>query len=194
MVTSVLTQRQFTIDEYHRMGESGILHEDDRVELIEGKIVSMSPIGLRHTACVKRLIKLFSSLVQNNQTLISVQDPLIVNNHNEPEPDIVLLKYLEDCYESKRPSDEDALLVIEVADTSLTYDKTIKVPLYAKSQISDLWIVDLNSNTTQTFRFSNGKTYQEVKTHKNQDAITPLAFPDFSISVSNIFGTKTKYS
>ncbi len=192
MVTSLLKHRQFTVEQYHRMGETGILHEDDRVELIEGEIVDMTPVGIRHKACVKRLNTLFNSLINTNQALIGVQDPLILDEYNEPEPDIVLFHYRQDYYENQHPSAEDALLVIEVADTSLPYDQNIKVPLYAKSHIQELWIVDLQSNSVQTYRSSNGESFQEIQTYSEQDTITPLAFPKHSISVSSIFGTQSK--
>ena len=187
-VETILKRRLFSISEYHRMRKAGILHEDDRVELIEGEIVTMSPIGLRHMACVKRLNSLFSTLRKNEPFLISVQDPLYLDEWNEPIPDIVLLKYRDDFYENKRPCAEDALVVIDVSDSSISYDQSIKVPLYAKGLIYELWIVDLTSSTVQTFCSSNGELFQEVHVYNAEDIILPLVFPKQPISVSSILG------
>lgn len=193
MASTITKRKQFTTDEYHRMGETGILHEDDRVELIEGEIIEMTPIGLRHSACVKRLNNLFTPLMAAKQTLISVQDPLFLDEHNEPQPDIILLNYREDFYENKQADAKDALLVIEVAESSLHYDVNVKIPLYARSFIHELWLVDLQSNSVQTYHSSNGEAFHEKQRNDTKQSITPLAFPEHPISVQSIFGMKSDH-
>jgi len=122
-----LVRHRFTVEEYHRMGQAGILSEDDRVELIEGEIVEMAPVGSRHAACVKRLNALLSRRA-GGRALVSVQDPIRLGEHSEPQPDLALLKPREDFYAAAHPGPEDVLLVIEVAETSLEYDREVKLP------------------------------------------------------------------
>src|SRR5262245_5599912 len=121
------TKKLFTVDEYYRMAEVGILGPEDRVELIDGEIVEMSPIGVRHLACVNRATRLFVAAFGDRAT-VSVQNPLRLGKYTEPQPDIVLLKPRTDDYSAKRPSAEDALLVLEVADTTIAYDRNVKLP------------------------------------------------------------------
>ena len=137
-----VTKKLFTADEYYRMLEAGILTEDDRVELIEGEVIEMSPIGNRHAACVDRATELFISALQG-KAIVSVQNPVRLNNYNEPQPDIVVLRRRDDYYESQRRTAEDTLLLVEVSDTTLRYDVNIKLPIYARTAISEVWIENL---------------------------------------------------
>ncbi len=120
--------REFTVDEYQRMVEAGILQEDDIVELIEGEIVAMAPIGSLHAACVNRLPRLFAEIF-GAEAIVSVQNPVTVGDYSEPQPDISLLKYRPDFYASRHPRPEEIYMVVEVADSSLAFDREIKVPL-----------------------------------------------------------------
>src|SRR5258705_6053378 len=120
-------KKLFDVDDYYRMAEVGILGPEDRVELIDGEIIQMSPIGTRHASCVRWANRTFI-LAFKDRVLVSVQDPLRLNNYTEPEPDLVLLKYRDDHYRDKRIMADDALLVVEVADTTLQYDRDVKVP------------------------------------------------------------------
>src|ERR671938_544657 len=137
-----VAKRCFSVDEYYRMGEAGILTEDDRVELIEGEIIEMSPIGSRHAACVNRLNTLLGRHLRQT-AIVSVQNPIRLDAYSEPEPDVALLRPRADYYESGHPTPADALLIVEVADTSADYDRIIKLPLYAKAGIPEAWLVDL---------------------------------------------------
>lgn len=146
------------------MAEAGILPEDARVELVEGEIVTMSPVGKRHMAAVKRLMDLLFPLQQARKALLQVQDPLRLSPESEPQPDLALLSYRENFYRDKVPEAEDALLVIEVADTSLDYDLTVKLPLYAKAGIPEVWVVDLVRDRVHVFRKPSGEGYGERQT------------------------------
>jgi len=146
------------------MAEAGILPEDARVELVEGEIVTMSPVGKRHMAAVKRLMDLLFPLQQARKALLQVQDPLRLSSESEPQPDLALLSYRENFYRDKVPEAEDALLVIEVADTSLDYDLTVKLPLYAKAGIPEVWVVDLVRDRVHVFRKPSGEGYGERQT------------------------------
>ena len=146
------------------MAEAGILPEDARVELVEGEIVTMSPVGKRHMAAVKRLMDLLFPLQQARKALLQVQDPLRLSPESEPQPDLTLLSYRENFYRDKVPEAEDALLVIEVADTSLDYDLTVKLPLYAKAGIPEVWVVDLVRDRVHVFRKPSGEGYGERQT------------------------------
>jgi Uma2 family endonuclease len=135
-------KHRLTRDEYYRMAETGILAPDARVELVEGEIIDMAPIGSPHAARVSRLAKIFT-LALAERAIVNVQNPLVLNEYSEPEPDITVLRYREDFYAGGHPRPEDVLLVIEVADTSLQYDRDVKLPLYAAHGIPEYWLVDL---------------------------------------------------
>ena len=135
-----LTRWRFTVHDYHRMGEAGILHEDDRVELIQGELVQMTAIGTRHFSCVNRLNRLMV-LNFGDEAIVSVQNPVRLNEYNEPQPDVTVIRTRD--YRESLPMPEDVLLLIEVSDTTLAYDRGIKLPLYARAGIGEVWIVNL---------------------------------------------------
>ncbi len=177
--------RKFNVNEYRKMAEIGILTPEDRVELIGGEIIAMSPIGRKHAAAVNRLTNLFPPLLAN-KVIVSVQNSIRLDNYSEPQPDIVLLKPRSDFYESKIPEAEDIYLLIEVSDSTITYDQEIKLPLYAESNINEVWIVNLNNKTLEVYRQPQDKIYLEQQ--KNVESISPLAFPDVSLTINDIFG------
>lgn len=180
-----LITRKFNIDEYHKMAETGILTPEDQVELIQGEIITMSPIGTRHAACVNRLANLFPRLL-GDRGIISVQNPIRLNNYSEPQPDLVVLNYRPDFYENKIPQPTEINLLIEVSDSTLKYDQDIKLPLYAQSNISEVWIVNLNNNTLDVYRQPQGKQY--LTHQKSVQSISPLAFLDITLRMNDIFG------
>jgi Uma2 family endonuclease len=126
-----IDRRVFSVDDYYRMVEVGLLKEDERVELIEGEVIRMSPIGSRHAACVARLTKLFSRLAGDG-AIVWVQNPVRLNDFSEPQPDVALLKPRADFYAGAHPAAADVLLIVEVSDTTIGYDRQVKVPLYAR--------------------------------------------------------------
>ncbi|NCA10809.1 Uma2 family endonuclease [bacterium] len=140
-----------TVDAFHRMGETGILGPADRVELIDGEIIDMSPIGALHAALVDLLARHFAKRA-GETVFIRCQNPLRLDDVSEPEPDLVILRPRADLYTKAHPGSADALLVIEVADTSLAYDLGVKVPLYAKHGIPEVWVIDAASRRTRVFR------------------------------------------
>jgi Uma2 family endonuclease len=164
----------FTVDDYQRMGETGILHEDDRVELIEGEIVAMPPIGSPHGGGVKHLIRLLTSTV-GERAIVSAQDPIVLRPRSEPQPDITLLRPRSDFYADSHPEAADVLLLIEVADSSLHYDLHVKVPLYARQGIPEVWVVDIAHRKVLRFSRPEGGTYRE---QGPIDLRTPMALPD----------------
>ena len=188
MSTKLLTRR-FTVEQYHQMNAAGILTEDDRVELINGEIIEMSPIGRKHSACVNRLNSLFSQLL-GKKVIVAVQNPITLDNLSEPQPDIALLKPREDFYESAHPQPSDIFLLIEVADSSFEYDRDIKIPLYAANGISEVWLVDIIEQKIIVYRQPSQNEYSETKTFQHGEILDILAFSEMKITVDSILGTK----
>jgi len=186
-MTVQVPKRLFTVDEYYRMAKAGLFSEDDRLELIEGEVVEMSPIGSRHAACVKRLNRLLSRLVAD-RLLIGVQDPIRLGRYSEPQPDLTLLQPRDDFYAQAHPEPEDVLLVVEVAETSAAYDREVKVPLYARSGIPEVWLVDLETGQVEVYRKPSPKGYREVRRAGSGQHLAPQALPDRELAVDAIIG------
>jgi len=181
------TRRRFTAAEYHAMGEAGILAEDERVELIGGEIVRMTPIGSRHAGCVKSLIRLMGRAL-GDRGIVSAQDPIVLDGTTEPQPDFAILRFREDTYRSAHPQPADVLLVIEVADSSLEYDRRVKIPLYARAGIPETWLVRLEDGCIEVHRDPAATGYREMRTFRPGDAVAPLAFPDLEVAVAAVLG------
>lgn len=154
-----LQRRRFTVADYQRMGEAGILGEDDRVELIEGEIFEMAPIGSPHGGRIKQLNQMLTRAI-GERALVAVQDPIVLGERSEPEPDIAVLRPRADFYKDSHPEAPDVLLLIEVADTSLQTDRDIKVPLYARHGIPEVWIVDIGRRRVLRFADPVRGTYR----------------------------------
>lgn len=158
-MTLNLEKRLLTVDEYHRMEEVGILKPVDRVELLNGEIIKMSPFKSKHTSHVKRLNALMFKLVGELMT-ISVQDPITLNKYSEPEPDLALLKLSKNFYANKHPQAKDVILVVEVSDSTLEMDRTIKLDLYANAGIKEYWIVNLIDHQIEVYKKPVSGTYK----------------------------------
>jgi Uma2 family endonuclease len=182
-----LARRLFTVAEYHKMAEAGILSEDDRVELLEGEIVAMSPIGSRHAACVMRLTELLSERVVG-RAHVNVQNPVRLGEHSEPQPDLALLRRRRDFYASSHPGPEDVLLVIEVAETSAAVDREVKVPLYARFGVPEVWLVDLAGDQVEVFREPSAEGYREVRVLRRGESLAPALLPDLLVPVDAVLG------
>lgn len=179
---------RFTISQYHQMSEAGILSENDKVELINGEIIEMSPIGRRHTACVNRLNSVFSELL-GKKVIVAVQNPILLNNLSEPEPDIALLKPRTDFYESGHPQPQDIFLLIEVADSSIEYDRDVKIPLYASSGITQVWLVDIYQQVIIVYRYPSENGYRDIQTLSRGEKLSISAFPENNLFVDDILGS-----
>jgi Uma2 family endonuclease len=182
-----LKRRRFTVEEYHRMGEVGILTDADRVELIDGEIVEMTPIGAAHARCVMFLNELFVRRLEG-RALVAPQLSLRLTDWTEPEPDVALLRPPLDRYGRTIPVARDALLVVEVADTSLHYDRTVKLPRYAAAGAPEAWIVDLNGGAVEAYREPWAEGYRHARRLERGSEIAPTAFPDIVIAVDDILG------
>ena len=182
-----IAKKLFTADEYNRMAEAGILGPEDHVELIDGEIIQMSPIGVRHVGFVSRANDLFITTFKG-KVVVGVQCPIQLTNYTEPEPDISLLKWRKDYYQGKRAEAEDALLVVEVSDTTLRYDREIKVPLYAAAGVPEVWIEDINGDQLLVFRDPAGNNYTTTLTLRRGDSVSVLAFPETIFKVDDILG------
>jgi Uma2 family endonuclease len=182
-----LTRHRFTADEYHQMAEAGVLRDDDRVELIEGEIVDMTPIGSRHGAVVDRLNR---TLVRGcgDRAIVRIQGSIRLGLHSEPQPDVALLRPRPDFYETAVPGPESVLLLIEVADASLPYDRTVKLALYARAGIREVWLVDLVRNHVEVHLDAAQEGYRRCETHASGDRLAPMAFPELSLSAAEILG------
>jgi len=179
--------RQFTAQEFERLFEVGILADDERVELIEGEIVQMSPINVAHSSCVLRLNALLAGLLRG-VALIGVQGPIRLDSRTVPQPDVAVLKPQADYYRKAHPGPNDILLLIEVADTSLSFDRNMKSLLYARFGIQDYWIVDLSGRMVEVHREPRGDSYRSTTRYTVEDSITLLAFPNILIPVAEILG------
>jgi Uma2 family endonuclease len=182
-----LKRYRFTRADYHEMAKVGIINPEARVELIEGEILEMSPIGRRHKACVDRLTALFVPLVRG-AAIVRVQSSIVLGEYVEPEPDLVLLRFRTDFYADSDEKPEDVLLVVEVADSSAGYDRRTKGPLYARHSIPDYWLVDLNHDRVTLFRDPTPNGYATTRVARRGESISPLAFPDLTIAVADILG------
>jgi Uma2 family endonuclease len=178
---------QFTVDEYHRMGEVGLLHEDSRVELIDGEIVDMSPIGRRHAVRVSYVTRWFTQTLADS-AFVWAQNPVRIGGRSEPEPDVTLLRPRSDFYRDKDPSAEDVLLVIEVADSSVEYDRRVKAPLYARHGVPEYWLVNLVEGHVAVYRDPTPDGYASVGILRSGEDLHPLAFPGLVVPVDEILG------
>ena len=179
-------RRLFTRDEYHRMGEVGILKPTDRVELIRGEIVQMSPIGRRHAAFVNNLNQLLV-LRLGGRAIVSVQNPVAVADDSEPQPDLAILRRRPIPYKEAEATAADALLLIEVAETSLAYDRTTKLRLYAEAGVAEYWLVNCAAETVDVFRGPGPDGYRETVRLASGEAARPHAFPDVVLALADIF-------
>jgi Uma2 family endonuclease len=157
-----IARHSFTVEEFERMGEAGIFPPDARLELIEGEIYTMSPIGSPHAACVKFLSGLLNRLF-NGKFIVSVQDPVRLNDFSEPQPDLALLRWRDDFYRHAHPTPNDVLLVVEVSDTTVAADRSVKIPLYAKAGIAETWIVNIPDGQVEIYSDPSGDSYQRIE-------------------------------
>jgi Uma2 family endonuclease len=175
----------FTRKDYHAMIDAGILREDDPLELINGQILHVMPTGTAHAAMVNRLNQLLTARV-GSRYIVSVQNPIALNEFSEPEPDLALLQPRDDFYETSHPAPQDIALLIEVADTSLGFDREDKVPLYAMCGVPEVWLVDLPTRSVHVFRQPGAINYAEILRLRGDDKLTVPGLPDAQLSVREL--------
>ncbi len=176
---------RFSVDDYYRMAEVGLLPPDVRTELFEGEILQMAPIGVRHAECVNRFTMTFARLF-GDQAVVSVQNPVRLDNHSEPQPDVTLVRLRPDGRPLAHPTPSDVLLLVEVADSTLRFDRLRKAPAYARTGVAEVWIVDVEARVIERYRDPADGTYRRVDTVAAGCAMSPAFCPDVAISVDEL--------
>lgn len=182
-----LPRYRLTVSDYHKMIEAGIFQEDNRVELIEGELIQMPPIRPAHAGKSVRLTHLFSRLAEE-KALITVQNPVALSQHSEPQPDLALLRPRGDFYETSNPEPADILLLIEIADTSLNYDKKTKIPLYAHHGITEVWLLDLQHRKLEVYRQPGASGYRQILIPDEVEQVSPLLLPELTVQAGQLWG------
>lgn len=185
-----LAKRSITADEYERMGEAGIFEPDARLELIEGEIYQMSPIGSPHAGGVAALTYILSQLAQRN-FIVHVQNPVRLNDFSEPQPDVTLLRWRDDFYRRAHPRPDDVLLVIEVADTTVETDRAVKLPLYARACIREVWLVNLPAERIELYAAPAGGAYQTVKFFQRGEEAQSQTITEVRLAVNEVLGSES---
>ena len=179
-------RRLFTVDEYHQMAEAGIFGPEERLELIDGEIVEMSPIDPRHAGCVINFNRLLVTRL-GDRAVISPQNPVVIRPRSEPQPDMLVLRPRPVSYSRAHPTPEDVLLAIEVANTTARFDRIVKARLYARAGIPEYWLADVRAEQLDVFRDPRGEAYAQTRVVGRDDTVAPLAFADVVIAVADLF-------
>ncbi|WP_293130031.1 Uma2 family endonuclease [Microcoleus sp. bin38.metabat.b11b12b14.051] len=179
------TLRKWTVKEYRKLGEMGFFHPEERVELISGNIIRMSAKGTAHTSATRRTSTLLRDLLEN-LAAVYTQDPIALDDNSEPEPDITLVRIDPFDYATHHPTPSEVYLIIEVADSSLAYDREIKAKIYARSGIADYWVLNVNDRQLHVFREPADDRYQSEVILGETANISPLQFPDFNIAIQEM--------
>jgi Uma2 family endonuclease len=182
-----LQKHWFNVDQYYRMIEVGLLSEDDRVELIEGEIVELSPIGTLHGGTVNR-VSTFLNRLLGDAAIVSVQNPVRLDDFSEPQPDLAVLKPRKDFYSRSHPIPSDVLVVIEVPDSSLAYDRGVKLPLYARAEIPEAWLLVLPKSVIEIHSQPKNGKYQKIKRLKRGKSLVSPTVPEISCKVEDLLG------
>ena len=176
---------RLSLDDYERMADAGILTRESHVELIEGVIVDVAPIGSRHAGVVDQILHLIAD--QLASAVLRVQNPIRLGNYSEPEPDIVLLKPRKDYYKKSHPQADDVLLIIEVADTSIDYDRKIKIPLYAEHGVPEVWLIDLNLGQIEIYLEPSNDGFRKILRPQADIALSPTLVPEIALVSQALF-------
>ena len=180
MSTGEMMRHRFSVEQYHRMIDAGIFAPDDRLELIHGELIKMSPINRRHAAGVDRLNFLLADRL-NRRALHRIQNPITLTD-SEPQPDVAIVRWRDDFYLAGHPTPPDIYWVIEVADTNIAYDREVKVPLYMQAGIPEVWLVHLDADCLEVYRQQGQQMLRRGQT------ITPLHFPELAFRVDELLG------
>jgi Uma2 family endonuclease len=182
-----LAKRWITADEYERMGEAGIFPGDARLELIEGGIFEMSPIGSPHAASIDFLVYCFS-LIAHGRFIVRVQNPIRLNDFSEPQPDVALVRRRDDFYRGAHPTAADVLLVVEVADTTVITDRSVKIPLYARAGIPEAWLVNIPEGRVEVYSDPSGDSYLRVEVFGRDAEAHSHTVEGLDVSVRELLG------
>jgi Uma2 family endonuclease len=182
-----IAKHSFTAEEFERIGRAGIFREDARLELIEGEIFEMSPIGSHHAACVNFLSRLLNRLFGDNH-IVATQNPVRLNNLSEPQPDICLLRWRDDFYRDSHPGPADVLLLSEVADTTVVTDLSVKVPLYAGAGIAEAWLVKIPEEEVVIYSEPSGVAYRHAQLFERGKEVRSHTIAGLAVSVNELFG------
>jgi len=181
----IQAQHRFSVTDYYRMAETGVLRPDARVELLDGRIIDMSPIGPFHGGVTNHLLEVFTA-ASRGRWRTSVQNPLHLDDHSEPQPDLMLLKPAADFYRNRHPVPADVFLLVEVSDTTLELDREQKLPAYGRAGVPEAWIVDLNHATIEVYREPHFTGYASKTILRASDLAKPHAFPDAAVDVAEL--------
>lgn len=186
LLSETARRHRWTTAEYRKLIEAGVFTEDDRIELIEGELIEMAPIGEEHAGQVNLLGNEFSYRLYG-RVVVAVQNPITLGEYSDPQPDIALLRWRADFYRRRRPEPEDILLIVEVSETSVRYDREVKLPLYARHGIPECWLVDLRKPCLEIHRDPTAEGYREVTTHRT-GTVAPADLPEAIIDVARLLG------
>ena len=178
--------RKFSVEEYYRMAEVGILHPDERVELIDGAIIVMAPMGPLHVWGVNRWNRIFARLVVEDRVIVQVQSPILLGDNSQPEPDVALLTPQSQDYPGTLPSPESVLLIIEVSDSTLAYDRGTKADIYARFDIPETWVMNLPGDCIEGFSEPGPDGYARHTVYRRGDKISPVSLPDVEFAVEDL--------
>ena len=178
-------RHRLNVDAYYRMAEAGILADPHRVELIDGEIFDMAAIGSPHAAITNRLVRIFSRALPDELALVAVQSPVRLDAYNEPEPDVILLRPRADSYRASHPRAADVLLLVEVSESSLHYDRSVKLPLYARFGVPEVWIVDLIGLAVEVYREPRDGAYAS-RERLTGGLLAPALVPGATVDVAGL--------
>jgi Uma2 family endonuclease len=181
------TRHRLTVADYHLLAQAGAIAPDARTELIDGEIIDMAPIGTRHAAVVSRLARLLERTV-GDAALLRIQSPIRLGDESEPQPDLALVAPRDDFYESAHPVVRDVLLIVEVSDSSARYDLTVKLPLYARHGVGEVWVVDLEAQLVRSFRRPHGSEYLDATATAQPTQAPVQALPGITIDLGGVLG------
>jgi len=185
-------RKLFTTDDVLKMAEAGLFGPEERIELIDGEIIEMTPVGDRHIMCVNRATAFFSEAF-GRTAIVRIQNALRLNIHNMPQPDAVVFKPRGDFYASGAPTPADVLFLVEVSDSTIRRDRSIKLPRFATYGIPEVWIEDLKHDLILVYRDPEGNQYQTQFTVRRGDSVSPLAFPNSTFLVDDLIGQEPSH-
>ena len=177
--------RKFTVAEYYKMAEVGILKPDERVQLIEGEIIVMAPVGPEHAWDVAVSVRVFSRLA-DDRFFVQIQNPVHLNDGSEPEPDVMLMRLRPEGYGKAHPTPADVLLVIEIADSTLAYDRNVKAHIYGRNGIPETWVKNLPEDCIERFTEPGPDGYAQHTIHRRGETLTPVSLPDLELAVDDL--------